>query len=165
MPYRLTYTTIHLALLAYAVGLLWLGCGRPRTWQRIVRPIWTAGCGLFLIHVAAAFHYHYGWSHATALAETARETFEATGFRSGSGLYLNYLFTLLWVGDVMLWWLRPEAYLARARRYDLALHGFFLFMAFHATVVFEEGWVRWMALLVLAGVAGGVALARKSRTS
>ena len=162
MSYLLTYTSVHLALLGYAVGLLWVCCGRQKTWRGAVRTVWTAGCVLFLVHVAAAFHYHYGWSHATALRETARQTAEVTGVESGSGLYLNYLFTILWVVDVAFWWLRPERYLQRSAFWDWGLHAFFLFLAFNATVVFEEGAVRWAAVAVLTAVVI-VALRRRSR--
>ena len=55
------------------------------------------------MHVAAAFHYYYEWSHAVGLAETARQTEELTGMASGSGLYLNYLFTLVWLADGIYW--------------------------------------------------------------
>jgi hypothetical protein len=165
MSYLLTYTSVHLALLGYAVGLLWVCCGRRRSWQGVVRALWTLGCGLFLVHVAAAFHYHYGWSHAIALRETARETARVTGVQSGSGLYLNYLFTVLWVVDVASWWLWPERYLRRSAAWDWGLHGFFLFLAFNATVVFEHGWVRWTALAVLFGVAAVSAFVRVRRGS
>ena len=121
------------------------------------------GCGAFLVHVAAAFHFHYEWSHEVALAETARQTFEAVGVASGAGLWLNYLFTLLWTGDVAYWWRGLERYRRRPIVVHVALHAFFLFMAINATIVFEDGVVRWSAAAVLAVlvVAGVAALVRR----
>ena len=42
----------------------------------------------------------------------------------GGGLYLNYLFTAVWVADVLCWWRGLAWYAARPRWLDLALHGF-----------------------------------------
>ena len=157
MSNLLTNASIHLALCCYVVGLLWTCLGRPPEWQRAARAVWIVGCGLFLVHVVAAFHFHYGWSHTIALQDTARQTAELTGVDSGAGLYLNYLFTLLWVVDAGLWGYNLERYRTRSAGYGLALHAFFLFMAIHATVVFEDGWVRWVSVAVL--LAGMIFLA------
>lgn len=161
MQNLLVTTTVHLALLAYVVGLLAACVGRHhRPWQATARLVWTVGCGLFLVHVAAAFHFHYGWSHAIALRETARQTAELTGVASGAGLYLNYLYTVLWVADAAFWWRGLERYRSRPVAVDGALHGFFLFIGFNATVVFEEGWVRWGAVASLVAVIAVLAVAR-----
>ncbi|MEM1179101.1 MAG: hypothetical protein AAGM22_12205 [Acidobacteriota bacterium] len=155
-----TRLTVWLALVGYLAGptsALW---GRDHgSWQRLARGLYTVGLTAFLAHVALAFHVYYGWSHRVAYVETARQTFEATGSRSGAGLYLNYLFTVLWCLDVAAWW-RTGLLRFRERPpwIDGALHGFFLFMAFNATVVFEEGPVRWaglVATLALLALAAG----------
>lgn len=164
METLLTNVSIHLALLSYACGFLAACMGRHhRSWQGVARWVWTGGCFLFLVHVAAAFHYHYGWSHAIALRETARQTAELTGTASGAGLYLNYLYTVLWVADAAYWWRGLERYRSRPLWIDVALHGFFLFMTINATIVFEDGWVRWSAVGVLALVAAVLIGAWRSR--
>ncbi len=150
----LTRASVWLALLGYLAGPCAALLGQQhRGWQRTARWIYSAGLVAFLIHVAAAFHVFYGWSHATALIETTRETAEVTGVASGSGLYLNYLFTVLWIVDVIWWWrVGVVSFRRRSAWVNGVLHGFFLFMAFNATVIFEQGPVRW------AGVLGSVAL-------
>ena len=148
-----TRLSVWMALVGYLAGPLAALLGRQHpTWQRAARAIYTAGLLFFLAHVALAFHVFYDWSHIIALRETARETLEVTGRQSGAGLYLNYLFTLLWIVDALWWWRRPESFERRNPWIAVTLHGFMLFMAFNATVVFEEGAVRW------AGVLGTVLL-------
>ena len=43
---------------------------------------------------------------AVAWAETARRTRELTGVDAGAGLWLNYLFGLVWLGDLAGWRIR-----------------------------------------------------------
>jgi hypothetical protein len=144
-----TRWTVRLALLLYAATLT-LRLSRPSA-GRTARLLWTVGCVLFLAHVAAAFHYFHGWSHARAHAETARQTGEMFGVYSGAGLYLNYLFTLSWAADVAWWWWGGAGrYDRRPRGVGLALHAFLLFMAFNGAVVFVRGPARWVAVAILA---------------
>lgn len=152
----LTRWTVRLALLLYAATLA-LRCVRPQR-PRLARWLWTAGCLLFVVHVAAAFHYFHHWSHTDALSETARRTGEMVGTYWGGGLYLNYLFTLTWALDVAWWW-RPGAagYGQRPRWVTATVNAFMAFMAFNGAVVFGHGATRWVGattalLLVILGI-------------
>lgn len=140
--------SIWIALVAWLAGPASALVGRHHVrWQQTARVLWTLGCAAYLVHVAAAFHVVHGWSHDDAFAATARDTAEATGFESGFGLWLNYLFTALWVFDAASWWwLGLSAYRHRPRWLEAFLYGFMVFMAFNATVVFEDGWVRAFGL-------------------
>jgi hypothetical protein len=149
----LTRNTIRLSLVWYAVGLvLMMHLGR-NDWRcatvlgRVARWCWTWGIATFLVHLAMAFHFYHGWSHAHAFEQTR----QASGV--GEGLYVSYLFTLLWIIDALWWRVRPDAYAARPTRIDIALHAFMLFIVFNGMIVFESGAIRW------AGVAMFVALA------
>ncbi len=163
----LTRASVWLALLGYLAGPLAALAGRHwAQWQGTARAIYTAGLVCFLVHVAAAFHFFYGWSHETALTETARETFEAVGRRDGSGLYLNYLFTVLWLADVAWWWRAGlDGFRRRTPWICLVLHGFFVFMAFNATVVFEDGAVRIAGALATAALVAAVLAAWRRRAA
>lgn len=110
---------------------------------------WTAGCALLLAHVAAAFHFRHGWSHAAAYADTARQVAEHPwfGVEAGGGVYVNYAFCLLWVADAAWWWTAPRSYVQRSLAVELAIQAVFVFMIFFAAVVFAEGPVRWLTLL------------------
>ncbi len=142
-------TSVWLAVLCYPAG----PAGRLySSW--LFRLVWTVGCLAFLLHVLSSFHVHYGWSHAVALRETARQTAELTGRAVGAGLYANYLFATLWVLDAAWWWRDKASHHGRAAWIDVGLHAFLLFILFNGTVVFARGPVRWLGLTVtLAGAA------------
>jgi hypothetical protein len=144
--------TIWLAVVAWAASEVLRSAGAGR--YEAARATYTAGALLLVIHTLAAFELHHGWSHAAALAETARRSADTTGFASGSGLYLNYAFIALWLADAALWWLRPQAYLHRTRLTDLPVFAFFVFMVVNGTVVFAEGPLR---ILGAAAVAAALA--------
>jgi hypothetical protein len=139
--------TVRVALAFYVAALAVRPASRPG------RPFWTLGCLWYLAHVAAAFHFHHGWSHAAAYDHTARRTAEVFGLHWGGGLWWNYLFTAVWVADAAWLWVAPVSYQWRARWLNLAIHGFLGFLAFNATVVFASGPVRWAGLAATIGLA------------
>jgi hypothetical protein len=140
---EITLFTVRLALLLAFSSLCARMVAPRRPWCGAAWPwLWAAGCALFLAHVAAAFHFFHGWSHAHAYAETARQTEAWFGWHFGGGLYANYLFTVLWTLDAATWCFAPGL----ARRIPRSLRtlwlSFFLFMAFQGAVVFAEGPTR-----------------------
>ena len=149
----LTRNTVRVALAYYAAAAALMLVLRPAEWAaaswrgRLARGCWTLAWAAYLVHLAMAFHHVDHWSHARAVARTHART----GF--GEGIYLSHLFTLLWTLDVAWWWLRPAGYADRPAWAHRGLHGFMAFMVFNATVVFEQGWIRW------AGLAGFAVLA------
>ena len=153
----LTRWTVRLAVACY-FGRLLIDVAAPshERWQRVSRRLWTIGCGAYLMHVAAAFHFFHGWSHAAAWRSTARQTGELFGLDWGGGLYVNYLFTAVWIGDASAWWFLGLSYPRRWRRVYRALQGFFAFIAFNATVVFGPHFWKW------AAAAGIIALGAAS---
>lgn len=169
----LTKWTIRLALacfVAYLAG--WLALTTAR-WPRAARWIWTAGCGMFLIHVACAFHFYHHWSHFAAWQATAEQTEQILGIAFGNGIYFNYLFLVLWALDVAWLW-RPGSHAARAAlgatgvpppahakhqtpKWRVLVHLFLFFIAFNGAIVFEPGPTRWAGLCaccVVAALAG-----------
>jgi hypothetical protein len=159
----LTRNTIRLALAYYvlAVNLFlsigaeeWGPAGKRVAWARWC---WTLAWLTYLVHLAVAFHYYHHWSHA----EAVRHVEEIGGF--GQGIYLSYLFTLLWTADVTFWWTQPARYAGRSRWIDQGLHAFMFFIIFNGAVVFAEGPIRWAGLLITAELAARLAL-RSVRT-
>jgi hypothetical protein len=147
----LTRWTVRLALLLYAATVA-LRLAAPRH-RGAARALWTLGCLLFLAHVAAAFQFAHGWSHARAYAETARQTRDLFGLEWGGGIHFNYLFTVLWVVDATYWWAAGlGAYERRPRWIEVSLHAFFAFMAFNGAVVFARGATRWVAVGITVGL-------------
>ena len=109
----------------------------PRTasMQKAARLYWTIGCVIFVIHVAAAFHFEHGWDHARAFEHTAERTKEMTGWNSGVGLYVNELFLCLWLVDTVAWW-RDLAWPLTHRKVYWFIQSIFAFLMFQATIVF-----------------------------
>jgi hypothetical protein len=148
----MTAWTIRLALACLA-GALARGSGtqaQSRRW-RLHRAVWTAGCVLAWLHVAAALHYFHGWSYAHAAAETSRRTAEAIGRSWGGEIWFNFAFIGLWAADAAWRWLRPD-WSERLAVPSAAIHVYLFFIAFNATVVFESGATR------AAGIAGSAAV-------
>jgi hypothetical protein len=148
----LVRNTVRLSLAWYLAALCVRWRTPPRVWQtpapdsagsadasavdaersasrlRLARGFWTWAVVVFLVHLAMAFHFYHGWSHARAFERTR----QMSGY--GEGVYVSYLFTLAWCADAML------------------------FIVFNGTVVYETGPIRWAGLtgfLLLAGVWWG----------
>lgn len=117
--------------------------------------LWTAAGITFVLHVGLAFHFLHHWSHESAFRHTAERTDQAMGVAVGGGIYVNYVFLLWWLADLLLLWVAPAW---RTRPYRIALHAFFAFIMFNATVVFGPPWWKWAALPIAAGMLASRAL-------
>jgi hypothetical protein len=119
---------------------------------RDARAAWTCGAALMALHSVAAFLLLYDGSHATAVAATARQTAALMGIASGWGIYVNYAFNAVWLGDAAWWWIAPASYVTRPRVISTVRRAFFLFMFVNGAVIFADGWMR-----VLGGTAVTIA--------
>jgi hypothetical protein len=156
----LTRGTVWLALTLYVAGestITWRG----RELCAAARWLNTVGCAAFLAHVAAAFHFYHHWSHATAYAATARQTAEFSGWNWGGGLYINYDFALVWLGETIWSWANPNSYLHRTNWMTWIVRGFFLFMMFNGAVIFVRGGMKWFGLILCLALAACWWLRRK----
>ena len=145
---------IRAALLAYGIALLLL-C-RMRThddWSaqtsigRWARGCWAVAFLLYICHVALAFHFYHHWSHADAVARTE----QLSGW--GEGIYVSHAFTLFWGMDVLMWLVWPQRYANRSPWVGRFLHAFMLFIVFNGAVIFAEGYIRWVSLVMFAALA------------
>jgi hypothetical protein len=149
----LTRYTVRLALVYYALAVTLMLLLTPAEWTaisgrgRLARWCWTLAWATYLVHLAMAFHYYHGWSHADAVAHTE----EVSGF--GNGIWFSHLFTLLWTLDVAFWWFQPAQYARRSPWWHGLLQGYMAFIVFNATVVYEEGPIRWAGVLLFAALA------------
>ena len=151
MAALVTRGSVWLAVLCYVVTVALRMRDTERS-EMLGRRVWSLGCLLFLVHVAAAFHFYHQWSHSLAADETRRQTLEQTGVKFGGGIYFNYLFAAVWVGDCIGWWLGGEGFRARNPKWSVTLHSFFLFMIFNATVVFGHGMAKPAGAVVCVAV-------------
>ena len=159
--------TVWIAVAGYFAGATLYALARGRQhWDSLARLAWTAGCVALLAHVACAFHFQHGWSHAAAYRDTARQTAEVFGRDWGGGVYVNYALAVGWVADVCCWWgFGLGAYRRRPWPLVVAWHAFLLFIVFNATFVFAGGFVRWAgAGLCAALVVVWLAVARGALT-
>ncbi len=108
-----------------------------------------------------AMHFFDHWSHAASLERTRA----ASGV--AAGVYVSYMFVLLWAADVTYWWCAPQRYAARGVTFDRLLHGFMLLMVFNGMIVFESGPIRYagVALFTVLAVAATVRLRNDVRRS
>jgi hypothetical protein len=149
----LTRNTVRLSLAWYAAALIAMLNLRQDDWTaaaplgRLARWCWTWAIVVFLVHLAMAFHFYHGWSHAAAFERTR----QVSG--AGEGIYTSYLFTLLWIADAAWWWIRPAAYAARSPWIGRLLHAFMLFIVFNGMVVYEEGAIRYAGIVMFAAFA------------
>ena len=144
----LTRATIWIAIAGYAIGTVVFAIARKRSsgdwWARLS---WTTGCAALLAHFASAFEFYHAWSHASAYADTARQTAEVFKINWGGGLFINYAVAGLWLADVAAWWFAGlDSYRRRPWLITMIWHGFLIFIIFNATVVFKHGLVRWIGL-------------------
>ena len=148
----LTRASIWLALGAYTLGEA--SRVNPHAGRRTfgAHAIWSAGCVLYVVHVFAAFQVYHGWSHAAAYAHTAARTAAVVGLDWGGGIWVNYAFTVLWLGEAGWSWINPESYRARPRGVELAVRATFLFMIVNAAVVFVSGPTRWIGLAIIVAL-------------
>lgn len=148
---QITAWTIRLALLGLMASIV-LRMVRPwlTTNVGVQRMLWTVACVLFLAHIAAGMHYYHDWSNAQAYADTAQQTYDKLGVRFGGGIYVNHFMAVLWVADVLWWWMAPQSYAARSPRWEQWIVGFFLFIAFNGLVVFKDGPLRVAGLIGFA---------------
>jgi hypothetical protein len=145
--------TVRLALVYWAVAVALMIHSLSAT----ARLAWTLGCAAYLIHVALAFEYAHHWSHREAF----RHVEVVSGY--GEGIFVSYLFTLVWSADVLWWWMDAKGYRQRPRWVGWAVHGFMVFVIVNATVIFESGVTRWVGVGVLTSL-GLDALLKSSRT-
>ena len=140
----LTRQTVRVALLFYAAAVILRLLAR----FHLAHCAWSLAWLAYLVHLGMAFHHYHHWSHDDAM----RHTRAVSGV--GEGIFVSHIFTVVWSLDVIFWWLRPDRYAVRSPWIDRLLHGFMAFVIFNATVVFEQGFIRWAgaALFVVLGL-------------
>ncbi len=118
----------------------------PRTSECV---LWSLGCACYLAHVILAFECVHHWSHQLALDHTAAETQRVTGLGRGDGIWVNYLFTGIWIADVVRLVFSRQRERETARPIDIGIQLLFAFIVFNATVVFGPPVYRLLAVPVL----------------
>lgn len=114
--------------------------------------LWLFGGLVMVVHVVLAFQVYHAWSHANAVTETAHQTRELTGIDWGGGVWLNYFFSFVWLGDAAWRLVAPRAHAIRPPWLAVLTHAFLAFIWFNATVVFGSWPMRVAGVLVFAAL-------------
>ena len=139
------YVSVWLALAGWFAGS---GCralgrrGRRGTTEVLYRYAWLFGAVMIVLHIIASYAITYQWSHAAAVEATAEESQRVTGIRAGWGVYVNFAFATVWLGYSF-------AMIRAGRRlpgFDPGVFWFTAAIVFSATVIFEAGAIRRIAL-------------------
>lgn len=132
--------TVRLAVACYC-GCLWIRVARSELKShRPYRWLWAVSWAFCLIHVLCAYHFEHHWSQAAALKHTADLTEKVVGLYWSGGLYINYLFLILWGADVIRCF-QTQRFTGAGMQIAAA------FMMFNATVVFGPRW--WLIAFAL----------------
>ncbi len=161
----LTRGTVWLALSLLVAGEF-VGAKRPLGAEMPRQGRWLnrLGFAAFLAHMVAAFSFYHGWSQAAAYADTAEKTAASVGWNSGMGLYFNYAFALVWLGEIVWNAVSTRGYVGRACWITAGVRAFLFFMIFNGAVVFAHGLARWFGF-VLCLLLAGCWWPRRSRTT
>jgi len=122
---------------------------------KIYRILWSLGCIFALIHVFCAFQFVHYWDHQIAVKHTIIETQRVTGFRFEYGIYFNYLFLLVWTIDCIKLRNAPPNKESGATHsmWSRFVHIYMLLIIISATIIFEDGPIRYVSLISLALLA------------
>lgn len=157
----LTHWSARAAAILYVVAIIQQLLARSSDKRASGRWAWTIGCVVLWVHVALAMHFVYCWDHELMIRETARQTGEFTGWAWRGGAYVNYVFMLVWVIDVIWWWSAGhQRYRRRPIWVSIIIHTFLAFIAINAVVVFAKGPVCWGGIAACVAV---VAVAWRGR--
>lgn len=151
----LMLATIWVSLASFVAG----EAGKTRYRHRAVEarwawPVWCLGLVACVVHILIAMAYRHGWSHRSAVLETARQTADVYGVAWSGGVYVNYLFVAVWLADLLWWRSNPRRYFQQAPWMRWALQGFYLVIVFNAAVIFAAPDRRLAGVAVTAALVG-----------
>ena len=127
--------------------------------------LWTIGWALLVVHVACAFHFQHGWSHAAACEHTARRTAETVGWHWGGGVYFNYLTVAIWGVDAAVFVRSYRKAGPAPRIWSLFARAWIGFMVVNATLVFGPRWWWLVAVSVTTAAVVAHVYRRHSRSA
>ena len=142
------YLTIWIALILFALG----ESGRHRAGMVAAAWAWPAFAGgllLCLVHIALAFEYVHGWSHAAAVAATRAQTSAVYGLDWGGGVFVNYLFVGAWAIDAWAWRAATRRGKPSPTAWRWPLRIFYAVILLNAAVVFAAGVRRLTGLAIV----------------
>ena len=145
------------------VGVLTAELRGARSTGRLITWVWLLGALFAMAHsLGALMTFHHG-SQEAALESTAEQTEQLLGFRFGLGLYVNYLFVVVWLADAVFRLLAPSRYVLLPKWYRRSVIGFLVFIAINGAIVFKSGWIRIIGVSCVC-LLGALALIRARKS-
>jgi len=146
------YATIWTSMALFVAGELAKAYtrDRPAKWPWLV---WAAGVLLCVVHMAIAMAVRYSWNFDEAARDTAARAAAVYGFSWHGSLYVNYLFTLMWLGETAWWAASPLSYAARPAALVWVSRLFYFVVVFNAVVIFARTPARPVGVALVAILA------------
>jgi hypothetical protein len=147
------FVTIWLALAAF----LGAEAGRrpafegrqPARWSA---PLSFAGLAWLIVHIVLAYAVRHDWSHEAAVRSTAQQTASVYGLDWGGGIYINYLFAVVWAIDAWRWHVSAAGAAARPPALRWAVRAFYAIIIVNAGIVFVPGLRRLLGVGIVAAL-------------
>ena len=143
-PHTFVRGTMIVATVAWAIGEALMRLSPAH--DRLARAMWTFGVALALLHIVLAFHFVYQWNHEAAVAETVKQAADRFGQGWRGGIYVNYVFVILWSADVCWWWISPASHASRSLWIEVARFSAFTFMFVNGAIIFAAGAGRMVGI-------------------
>ena len=141
------YSTIWISLAFFVAGQHGYRLARLPGWVHAANAI---GLALCVIHIALAMGSVHGWRQAAAIEATAIQTESVYGLRWGGGVFVNYLFVVVWALEA--WWRTRTRAFADSRFARWLLRTFYAVVVFNAAVVFARGSMRMAGLVLVVAL-------------
>jgi hypothetical protein len=144
------YLTIWIALALFAIG----ETGRSLPIFKRAPPAWawwafSLGLALAIFHTLLAFDLVHNWVHASAVRSTAMQTEAVFGLSVGWGVYVNYVFFIVWLLDAWAWRTRRQL----PAKLTWILRAFYMVMIVNGAVIFAAGARRLLGSAIVTWLA------------
>jgi hypothetical protein len=138
-----------------ALALFVAGEYEPGTSRRLpaARLLFLLGALICVAHITLAMSNVHRWSHAAAIAATAAQTNAFYGVRWGGGVYVNYVFSAVWIADALQRLVAPASFARRSRALVWTLRAFYFVIIVNAAVIFAAPGRRWMGVVICVLIA------------
>lgn len=130
------YVTVWSAMILFVAGEM--GKGRTKLTEARALRAWFAGAVLCAAHIAIAMSVRHGWSHDSAVRETAARAAEVYGVGWRGAVYVNYAFLIAWTAEIVWWGASPATYFQRPAAVTWMLRTFYAIIITNAVVIFAS---------------------------
>ena len=114
--------------------------------------VYALGAAIMAVHIVCSYGIAHHWSHQAALDHTASETEAVVGIAVPHGVYVNFLFLVLYIGNTIWRYRAGGSKVRRPKWWAWTIDLFLDAIVLMATVVFETSWIRWVMIGFLLAI-------------